>query len=74
MSHGDQVESVSGDFLALAATDTCPIAGSGMDGATPAVDTSNEGSPTSPVYNDPLAPAPTVGLMIADQLAAEGMS
>jgi GMP synthase (glutamine-hydrolysing) len=26
MSHGDQVESVSGDFLALAATDTCPIA------------------------------------------------
>jgi GMP synthase (glutamine-hydrolysing) len=26
MSHGDQVESVGGDFLALAATDTCPIA------------------------------------------------
>src|SRR5205823_2816491 len=26
MSHGDQVASVSGDFLALAATDTCPIA------------------------------------------------
>src|SRR5258708_9314110 len=26
MSHGDQVESVNGDFLALAATDTCPIA------------------------------------------------
>jgi GMP synthase (glutamine-hydrolysing) len=26
MSHGDQVRSVSGDFLALAATDTCPIA------------------------------------------------
>jgi GMP synthase (glutamine-hydrolysing) len=26
MSHGDQVSSVSGDFLSLAATDTCPIA------------------------------------------------
>jgi GMP synthase (glutamine-hydrolysing) len=26
MSHGDQVDSVNGDFLALAATDTCPIA------------------------------------------------
>src|SRR5256885_12285731 len=26
MSHGDQVASVSGDFLSLAATDTCPIA------------------------------------------------
>jgi GMP synthase (glutamine-hydrolysing) len=26
MSHGDQVRSVGGDFLALAATDTCPIA------------------------------------------------
>jgi len=26
MSHGDQVRAVSGDFLALAATDTCPIA------------------------------------------------
>jgi GMP synthase (glutamine-hydrolysing) len=26
MSHGDQVDSISGDFLSLAATDTCPIA------------------------------------------------
>jgi GMP synthase (glutamine-hydrolysing) len=26
MSHGDQVDAVNGDFLALAATDTCPIA------------------------------------------------
>jgi GMP synthase (glutamine-hydrolysing) len=26
MSHGDQVRSVSGDFQALAATDTCPVA------------------------------------------------
>src|SRR5207253_7202784 len=25
MSHGDQVDSVSGDFIALAATDTCPV-------------------------------------------------
>ena len=26
MSHGDQVQSVSGDFVPLAATDTCPLA------------------------------------------------
>jgi GMP synthase (glutamine-hydrolysing) len=26
MSHGDQVDAANGDFLALAATDTCPIA------------------------------------------------
>ena len=26
MSHGDQVDAIAGDFLALAATDTCPIA------------------------------------------------
>jgi GMP synthase (glutamine-hydrolysing) len=26
MSHGDQVQSVQGDFVALAATDTCPLA------------------------------------------------
>ena len=26
MSHGDQVQTVSGDFLPLAATDTCPVA------------------------------------------------
>jgi GMP synthase (glutamine-hydrolysing) len=26
MSHGDQVQSVSGDFVPLAATDTCPVA------------------------------------------------
>lgn len=26
MSHGDQVQTVHGDFLALAATDTCPVA------------------------------------------------
>lgn len=26
MSHGDQVETTSGDFIALASTDTCPVA------------------------------------------------
>src|SRR5437762_1105525 len=26
MSHGDQVQTVSGDFLPLAATDACPVA------------------------------------------------
>src|SRR5437016_3657233 len=26
MSHGDQVQTVAGDFVALAATDTCPVA------------------------------------------------
>src|SRR3954451_18674744 len=26
MSHGDQVQSVNGDFVPLAATDTCPVA------------------------------------------------
>lgn len=26
MSHGDQVQTVDGDFIALAATDTCPVA------------------------------------------------
>jgi GMP synthase (glutamine-hydrolysing) len=26
MSHGDQVQTIHGDFLALAATDTCPVA------------------------------------------------
>lgn len=52
----------------------CPIAGSGMDAATPAVDTTNEGTPASPLYNVPLAAAPTVGKTIADQLVEAGMS
>ncbi|MGE5320401.1 MAG: alkaline phosphatase family protein [Hyphomicrobiaceae bacterium] len=51
----------------------CPIAGSGMDAATPAVDTTNAGTPTNPVYNQPLGPAPTVGKTIADQLVAAGL-
>ena len=50
------------------APNICPIAGSGMDAATPAVDTTNEGTPQEPIYNDPIAPAPTVGKTIADQL------
>ena len=52
----------------------CPIAGSGMDAATPAVDTTNEGTPASPLYNQPLAAAPTVGKTIADQLVEAGKS
>jgi hypothetical protein len=37
-----------------ATADICPIAGVGYDAPTPAVDTTNEGTPDSPVYNDPL--------------------
>lgn len=57
-----------------ATTNTCPIAGRGMDAATPAVDTTNEGTPTEPVYNNPIAPAQTVGMSIGDQLVAAGLS
>jgi phospholipase C len=57
-----------------AAAPICPIAGSGMDAATVAVDTTNEGTPASPIHNQPLAAAPTVGKTIADQLVAAGMS
>jgi hypothetical protein len=53
---------------------TCPIAGFGMDAATPAVDSTNEGTAAVPVYNDPIAPAPTVGKTIADQLVAARLS
>ncbi|HUD25040.1 MAG TPA: alkaline phosphatase family protein [Burkholderiaceae bacterium] len=56
------------------APNICPIAGSGMDAATPAVDTTNEGSPGAPIYNDPIAPAFTVGRTIADQLVEAGLS
>ncbi len=52
----------------------CPIAGAGMDGATPSIDTTNEGTPNSPVYNDALPPAHTVGRTIADQLVEAGKS
>ena len=57
-----------------ATTDVCPIAGHGLDAATPAVDTTNEGTPTEPIYNDPLAPVQTVGMSIGDQLTAAGLS
>lgn len=50
----------------------CPIAGSGMDAPTPAVDTTNEGTPQEPIYNDPLPAAPTQGITIADQLVQAG--
>jgi phosphatidylinositol-3-phosphatase len=55
-----------------AATNTCPIAGSGMDAATPAVDTANEGTPQEPIYNDPIPAAKTIGVNIADQLVEHG--
>ena len=53
-------------------TNTCPIAGSGWDAATPAVDTTNEGTPSEPIHNFPLAPAFTRGITIADQLVENG--
>lgn len=53
---------------------TCPISGSGMDAATPAVDTTNEGTPSEPVYNDPVPAAKTMGITIADQLVERGMT
>ena len=52
----------------------CPIAGIGMDAPTPAVDTTNEGTPAAPLYNAPLPAARTVGKTIADQLVAVGKS
>jgi len=48
----------------------CPISGSGMDAATPAVDNYNEGTVASPIHNIPVKPAWTVGQTIADQLVA----
>jgi phosphatidylinositol-3-phosphatase len=57
-----------------ATTNVCPIAGSGMDAPTPAVDTTNEGTPQVPIYNDPLPAAQTQGINIADQLVEAGKS
>jgi phosphatidylinositol-3-phosphatase len=51
-----------------ATTNVCPIAGSGLDAPTPAVDTTNEGTPQVPIYNDPLSAAQTQAINIADQL------
>ena len=64
------VSTVPADETATA--NICPIAGSGMDAPTPAVDTTNEGTPDVPVYNDPLPAAPTQGINIADQLVQAG--
>jgi hypothetical protein len=58
----------------------CPIAGSGTDAATPAVDTWNEVNP--PVFNfladidgkKAVSAAPTVGKTIGDQLVHAGLS
>jgi len=55
-----------------ATTNVCPIAGSGQDAPTPAVDTTNEGTPAEPIYNDPLPAAQTQGITIADQLVEAG--
>jgi phosphatidylinositol-3-phosphatase len=55
-----------------ATTNVCPIAGSGLDAPTPAVDTTNEGTPQEPIYNDPLPAAQTQGITIADQLVEAG--
>jgi hypothetical protein len=60
--------------LESAPTNTCPIAGHGLDGATPAVDTTNEGTPAEPIYNTPIAPAETVGMSIGDQLVEAHLS
>ena len=53
-------------------TNTCPISGAGLDAATPAIDTTNEGTPQEPIYNDPIEPAQTRGISIADQLVEAG--
>ena len=55
-----------------ATTKTCPLAASGWDAATPAVDIGNEGTLQEPVYNFPLSPAFTRGISIADQLVEAG--
>jgi hypothetical protein len=57
-----------------ATTNVCPIADSGLDAPTPAVDTTNEGTPGEPIYNDPLPAAQTQGINIADQLVEAGKS
>jgi hypothetical protein len=56
------------------APNICPIAGAGLDAETPAKDTTNEGTADTPIYNDYVAPALTVGKTIADQLVEAGKS
>jgi hypothetical protein len=58
--------------------DICPIAGTGTDAATPAVDTWNEvGGPLVALADidgvKSVPAAPTLGITIADQLAATGL-
>ena len=60
--------------LEIATANICPIAGAGFDGATPAVDSTNEGTAAVPVYNDYVAPAQTEGKSIADQLVEAHLS
>ena len=58
--------------------DICPIFGTGMDAATPAVDTTNETSGPPGLNNidgvRSIAAAHTVGKTIGDQLASVGLS
>ena len=66
-----------------ASPNVCPIAGEGIDAATPAIDLTNEcpdPSTTDPcppglidIDGSSLAAAPTVGKMIGDQLAERGL-
>jgi len=66
-----------------ASPNVCPIAGEGIDAATPAIDLTNEcpdPSTTDPcppglidIDGTSLAAAPTVGKMIGDQLAERGL-
>jgi len=60
------------------ATPICPIAGTGTDAATPALDLTNETSGPPPVIDVDgtvgFNAAPTIGKTIADQLSARGMS
>ena len=45
-----------------------------MDAATPALDTTNEGTPTEPIHNDPIPAAKAIGITIADQLVERGLT
>jgi len=61
--------------LESATANICPISGKGFDGATPAIDTTNEGTANEPIHNFPAyAPAVTKGKSIADQLREHEMS
>jgi len=74
LSEPDCINTLATFVDETATANACPISGSGIDAATPAVDTTNEGTPTEPIYNTPFGPAPTVGVTIADQLVEKGLS